>query len=382
MNLPLIIFVFIIQISLLASIPSDEIWKKIKNYIKQGKMLVNKNKTHFIFDESNYTKLDINSTKMQALYKKQEQIFKEFKLANYIIIVDNLDEHIETITRAERRLETHLKKEFNIYRNNIFIIFLSMKSRRIAIRIGKYFLRRQFTFFRFLKIKSHLINYFRKKQYYEAWMYLINEFYSDFKYDYFILKVSLWLVIIFGGLTFVALISEELIKFCIRAFDKIEDYYNENNINSIQINNNLNNENNQNKNKKLPNDKNLKKIVNFLKEQKHNEDILDEYCTICLEKFNDNERISEDLDSVRLRLLHNNENEKIDTLICGHKFHSNCISKITQLDNDCPLCKQKKKIKYNQNVKSMIYGLQNELNNHIYSEINYYDLYLLDFNNS
>ena len=114
MTSQLIIFTFIIQIILFSSFPSDDIWKKINKYINQGKMLVNENKTHFIFDELNYTKLDINSTKMQTLYKKQEQIFKEFNLATYIIIVDNLDENIETIKLAKRRLEAYIETKFKL----------------------------------------------------------------------------------------------------------------------------------------------------------------------------------------------------------------------------------------------------------------------------
>ena len=100
MNYQLIIFVFIIQMFGLNSInsdeimnktknyidqgkkmifnknnsiSSDEIWNKTKNYINQGKIILNINKTHFIFDELNYTKLDINSTKM--LYIKGKKKF-------------------------------------------------------------------------------------------------------------------------------------------------------------------------------------------------------------------------------------------------------------------------------------------------------------------
>ena len=237
-----------------------------------------------------------------------------------------------------------------------------------------------------MKIERFVNHYLKEKKYYETWMYLIDEFYSILKLDFFIRKLSLWFLIIIIVyillyLTFISLCHKNNL-------DITQFNANLQNGDSKTINqySKLSNENNlfiiQNKNKKLPNDENLKKIVKFLKEQKHNEDILNEYCSICLEKFNDNEeRIAEDLDSVTLRLLHNNENEKIDTLICGHKFHSNCISKIYNFDNECPLCKQKKKIKYNQNEKSMIYGLQNELNNHIYSEINFFDLYDNDFEN-
>ena len=54
MNCQLIVFIFIIQISSFTSLPSDDLWKKIKNYINLGKIIVNKNKTHFFFDELLY----------------------------------------------------------------------------------------------------------------------------------------------------------------------------------------------------------------------------------------------------------------------------------------------------------------------------------------
>ena len=196
MNSKLIVFLFIFQINLLATFPSDDIWNKIKKYINQGKMIVNKNKTHFIFDETNYTKLDINSTKMQDLYKRQEQIFQETKMANYIIIVDNLDESIESINKAEGRLERHIEKEFKFKWNRIFIIFISVKSRRITIKIGNRYYREGFTIFKYWKILNQLKSYFKQKQYYEAWMYLLDEFYSKFKFDNFCFKCNIWLSVI------------------------------------------------------------------------------------------------------------------------------------------------------------------------------------------
>ena len=86
--------------------------------------------------------------------------------------------------------------------------------------------------------------------------------------------------------------------------------------------------------------------------KKNKEEASNEFCSICSVKFNDNndkkkEKIkADDLDSVTLRLLNKDENEKIDILKCGHKFHSKCISNIKKsnnnLNNYCPLCNQKK----------------------------------------
>ena len=174
MNYQLIFFIFIIQISLFTSLPSDDLWIKIKNYINQGKMIVNKNKTHFFFDELNCTKLDINSTKMQALYKRQEQIYKDFNLSTYIIIVDNFDESIETMHNAEERLGTFLRKEFNIYWINIFIIFISVKTRKIVF--GNNDLWKRFPLLRDQIIEKHMDDNLKEQKYYEAWIFLIDEF--------------------------------------------------------------------------------------------------------------------------------------------------------------------------------------------------------------
>ena len=86
------ILIIISFIKISTSLPSDNIWIKALSYIEEGKMIINENKTHFIFDESNYTALDINGQKMNILYEKQEKIFKKYNMSNYIFIVDNLDE--------------------------------------------------------------------------------------------------------------------------------------------------------------------------------------------------------------------------------------------------------------------------------------------------
>ena len=132
MNTIFIIFILITKILLSKSLSSEEIWKKTKNYIKQGKMIVNENKTHFIFDEYNYTGLDINSTKMQTLYERQEQIYKDFKITNYIFIVDNLDEIEDKM--PEIQLEIDLEKDFHINIKYSIILFLSVKTERVTLR--------------------------------------------------------------------------------------------------------------------------------------------------------------------------------------------------------------------------------------------------------
>jgi len=360
MNTIFIIFIFITKILLFKSLSSDEIWKKTKNYIKQGKMIVNENKTHFIFDEYNYTGLDINSTKMQTLYKRQEQIYKDFKITNYIFIVDNLDEIEDKM--PEIQLEIDLEKDFHINIKYSIILFLSVKTERVTLRFGHNCPRVTIFQFEYLILK-----YMREKKFYEDLRYIINDFYDQLQLYQIVFTIQIIIIIII----LLMLVCCCLIIICKQLCHHHNDIM-AINYNQIYIS------------PKLPNDKNLKKIVMFLRDQKNNEEILNEYCSICLEKFNNKEkeiRGPEDLDSVTLRLLYKNEyeNENIDILLCGHKFHSNCISKLKISDNDCPLCKQKNNNKYNNNEKYMIWGVQNDLNHNAYKEINYSDLFIRDF---
>ena len=132
---------------------------------------------------------------------------------------------------------------------------------------------------------------------------------------------------------------------------------------------------------KLPDDDNLRKIVRFLKAQKSNKKIFTENCAICLEKF----IIKTEIENVDIEEKTGKETKLIDnkgdisTLDCGHQFHTNCIAKWMEKKNDCPLCRQKINPKYNQDEAKMVWGVQNELYDNNYNNINYDHLYTRDF---
>ena len=48
---------------------------------------------YFIYDEQNYLKEKIDSTKMIALYEKQKKIYDQYGIPNYIILVDYINEY-------------------------------------------------------------------------------------------------------------------------------------------------------------------------------------------------------------------------------------------------------------------------------------------------
>ena len=83
--------------------PSDEIWAKVEQYINESKMILN-DKNYFIFDEENYTNLDINGSEMQILYEKQKDFYLNYSTSNYIFVIKNLNEKIESIEDATYNL--------------------------------------------------------------------------------------------------------------------------------------------------------------------------------------------------------------------------------------------------------------------------------------
>ena len=118
------------------SLPSDEIWNKVKQYINESKMILNE-KTYFIFDEENYTKLDINGSKMQTLYEKQKKFYTKHNTSNYIFVIKNLNEKKESIEDATYNICRYLYNEFNIYMEKSVVALFSIETRRVRIRTGE-----------------------------------------------------------------------------------------------------------------------------------------------------------------------------------------------------------------------------------------------------
>lgn len=334
MNSQLIFFVFIIQILGLNSInpeeivnktkdyinqgkkivntnnslTSDEIWSKTKKYIKQGKMILNRNKTHFIFDESNYTKVDIYSNKMKSLYKKQEEFFKKFNLSTYIFIIDDLDKTELILDKAVKNLKNHLEKEYKINNKDSIIILISVKSKIVIVsdfpRLIQSLYGRGF-------FQVYLQIFLVQKKYYDALDSLLEKLYLSYSLYFIAIKICI-----------IVLIILILLIIAIYLIIKIKNCYKKNTLNK----------------------NNDGEIIN--------EGASNELCSICSVKFSDindkekEEKNIEDLDSVTSRLLNKTEKEKIEIFKCGHKFHSKCISNLKKsnnnLNNDCPLCIKKK----------------------------------------
>ena len=350
-----LVYIFIL-INLYNLLPSDDIWNKTLQYMKEGNMVYPDDKNYFIFDESNYTALDINGTKMEALYKKQKDLYETYNIPNYIYAVDNQDENIESITNATSNLAAHLKNEFNTDINNTVIGFFSMKTNQSRIRTGDS-LRKIITDKIAGLILIDLQSNLRAKDYYGAWDKLIEYVIVLKKYNgYFNFSIpsnstnstnssqpinqtrprpdpddssNSWIIIIPIVIGVIVLGG---IVFCIyRCFKKRQ-------------------------NSTIEKDDNFRKVCKFLKENRNNQAIFTEYCALCLEKLN-NEPIQEI--TTEAGIIVRPEGIKagnLNTFSCGHQFHTNCITQFKIAE--CPVCKQRGNPDYNQEDAKIIWGTQ------------------------
>ena len=340
------ILIIISFIKISTSLPSDNIWIKALSYIEEGKMIINENKTHFIFDESNYTALDINGQKMNILYEKQEKIFKKYNMSNYIFIVDNLDEKEETIESATFNLCKYLYNTYKINMEKSIVALFSIESRRVRIRTGEI-TKKYLDNDKLKTMIQNLVPFLKYEHYYKAWNKFLEDVYYYYNKNDKWETYLLWLLII-----------------CYIGYNGIKKIIGK----RIVVNRSIS----------LDNDKNLKRIIDFLKKQKSNKKILTDNCAICLEEFkvNQNNKNEEnDMEDSSNTVRKIEENKDILTLECGHQFHNDCISKWMERKNECPLCRQKINSKYNKDDAHMVWGVQNDLYDNHYSFINYYDLF-------
>ena len=169
--------------------PSDLIWDKFVEYYKNDTIIVT-DYHHFIFDESNYTGLDINDTQMRELYERQENIFQKYQISNYIFVADNIDESKESIEDAADSLYRYIENYFEIDISNSVIALFSMETRRVRIKIGDK-TQEYITDSEASDMITNVGEYLKKNDYYNAWIKLIN----DIEY-YHNKEFPVWLTIV------------------------------------------------------------------------------------------------------------------------------------------------------------------------------------------
>ena len=165
------IHIFFLCINIILLLPSDEVWNKTMQYYEEGKMLIF-GKKHFIFDEYNYTKLDINDTKMIDLYKKQDDIYLNYSISTYIFAIQNINETEEYDLKIN--IIENLK-QFGVDTNKTIFTVISIDTERAVIYIGPEIDRRYSEFSRNNSIENNLLDNIRSKNYYKAWNFFLDD---------------------------------------------------------------------------------------------------------------------------------------------------------------------------------------------------------------
>ena len=340
------IFFIISLFYLLNSLPSEDIWKQVITW-KSNNTLINNN-NYFIFQENDYCKRDIYSEDMNELYAKQKLLFTKWETPNYIFIVNNFDENLEPIENGVFHLSQYIYKEFKVKMENSIIALISIKTRRIKIKMGEI-TKNIITDNNVENIISSLKDLFQQKDYYKAFLKYYDNLahYMGREKIYLIIDstnstmIAIFIIVGFFSFVFLIVIIIIIISNC----------------------------------RYLPSDPKLKKIVTFLKLQKTNQNIFSENCIICLKnleivkivnesneekekielttKKNDTNKIlieKEDKDGNKPLIekeedynkeLIEKEENGISTLNCRHQFHTECIIRWLKIKNDCPICSQK-----------------------------------------
>ena len=165
------IHIFFLCINIILLLPPDEVWNKTMQYYEEGKMLIF-DKKHFIFDEYNYTQLDINDTKMIDLYKKQDDIYLNYSISTFIFAIQNINETEEYDLKIN--IIENLK-QFGVDTNNTIFTVISIDTEWTVIYIGNEICGRYWEFSRNNSIKNNLIDNIRSKNYYEAWNFFLDD---------------------------------------------------------------------------------------------------------------------------------------------------------------------------------------------------------------
>lgn len=170
------IFLFILKITSIILLPSDDMWNQAVKSIDE-RLIYNFNKTHFIFEEKNFTSLGIDDKKMKALYNKQDKIYKQCGITSYIFAVSKINETIETLDSIRTNTRDNLRKNGYDVDNSIFSVF-SIDPISGLIYTGSNTRAKYISNDDAKLMKEKIINNFEKKNYYNAW----DDFFDDIIY--------------------------------------------------------------------------------------------------------------------------------------------------------------------------------------------------------
>ena len=177
--------VFLLQVIIyVSSLPSEDLWNKTLQYISEGKMILNEKYNYFIFDEENYTSLDINSNEMKSLYDQQKELFSHYSLRTFLFIAQNLNRSIEDAYSIRDNIRNHLI-DYGVYINYTVFVLISAETNESILYTGSKIKKSYISDNDAIILNNDIKQYIKNKEYYEA----LENFLFDIE-DYFINKNS------------------------------------------------------------------------------------------------------------------------------------------------------------------------------------------------
>jgi len=159
--------VLVLQVIILASsLPSEDLWNKTLQYISEGKMKTFEKK-HFVFDEENYTSLDINSDEMNALYWEQEKLYKTYNLTSFLFICKNLNRTIEDVYSIRDNTRDHLT-EYGVYVNNSVFVLISVETNESILYTGSFIKDTYISDKKAVELNNNIKTKIKKQEYFNA----------------------------------------------------------------------------------------------------------------------------------------------------------------------------------------------------------------------
>ena len=74
---------------------------------------------------------------MQELYQKQEKIYTQYGIVNYIFLLDNINKLFEDLDEFIDRISSSISTKYEISLNKSLITIFSTNSKELKIRPGK-----------------------------------------------------------------------------------------------------------------------------------------------------------------------------------------------------------------------------------------------------
>lgn len=240
-----------------------------------------KGNSFLLLDPDNY----LSSSEKEKINEKMHFLYNNKKINILFIIIDKINSPKYGIRHFTNHFTVQLVDR-DLLDDYVSILF-SIKDRKMRITTGKN-VKQIYNDKWCEQALSKIKEYLRKEQYYNAFSKLLYYFEKPIMVNLFETLINLFFFLLFIGIIIIVLV----IPFIYRRKEKTK----------------------------------VQKIQDFLKKLKSSSNIKTVFtgnCVICLEPFEDK------------------KDNEVSTLPCGHKYHTECLTKWLTKENKCPLCRKK-----------------------------------------